>query len=234
MEPGAGVGGRGPWRVRPSTGGRAQLLRRASVRGQQLLTHCPRSALTPAPAHGPAKEFYSEKEAQDIVRTLVETVGFCHEQNVVHRDLKVRHDRHASPRQTQNWRCLTCHGHCTAGKHPADGERAQGHHQAGGLWVRARAGGRRRDEDCVRHAWVRASVRSRGSGCPALSHTPRSSIRDLRSEICQLRGARDSQQRPDVHAQGGHVGGGRDRLHLAMRAASVLRGKHGAKAATGS
>ncbi|TMW55519.1 hypothetical protein Poli38472_010401 [Pythium oligandrum] len=34
------------------------------------------------------KNFYSEKEARDLVKTLLETIKYCHDNNVVHRDLK--------------------------------------------------------------------------------------------------------------------------------------------------
>jgi serine/threonine protein kinase len=36
------------------------------------------------------KEKYSEAEAQKVVRTLTSAIAYCHSQNVVHRDLKVR------------------------------------------------------------------------------------------------------------------------------------------------
>lgn len=34
------------------------------------------------------KNFYSEREARDLVKVLLETIAFCHSANVVHRDLK--------------------------------------------------------------------------------------------------------------------------------------------------
>ena len=34
------------------------------------------------------KKFYNENEAKSVVRTLVETVGYCHKKNIAHRDLK--------------------------------------------------------------------------------------------------------------------------------------------------
>ena len=34
------------------------------------------------------KKFYSEQEARAVFHTLVETVGYCHKQNIAHRDLK--------------------------------------------------------------------------------------------------------------------------------------------------
>ena len=34
------------------------------------------------------KKFYNEKEARAVFQTLVETVGYCHKQNIAHRDLK--------------------------------------------------------------------------------------------------------------------------------------------------
>lgn len=37
-----------------------------------------------------SKTFYTEKEARDLVRTLVGTVKHLHDQNIIHRDLKVK------------------------------------------------------------------------------------------------------------------------------------------------
>lgn len=37
-----------------------------------------------------SKTFYNEKEARDLVRTLLRTVKHLHDQNIIHRDLKVR------------------------------------------------------------------------------------------------------------------------------------------------
>lgn len=34
------------------------------------------------------KKFYNENEARAVVKTLVETVGYCHKKNIAHRDLK--------------------------------------------------------------------------------------------------------------------------------------------------
>lgn len=36
-----------------------------------------------------SKTFYTEKEARDLVRTLLGTVKHLHDQNIIHRDLKV-------------------------------------------------------------------------------------------------------------------------------------------------
>lgn len=36
-----------------------------------------------------SKTFYNEKEARDLVRTLLRTVNHLHSQNIIHRDLKV-------------------------------------------------------------------------------------------------------------------------------------------------
>lgn len=36
-----------------------------------------------------SKTFYNEKEARDLVRTLLRTVKHLHDQNIIHRDLKV-------------------------------------------------------------------------------------------------------------------------------------------------
>jgi serine/threonine protein kinase len=38
---------------------------------------------------GLSQEKYSELEAQRVVKTLTEAIGYCHTQFVVHRDLKV-------------------------------------------------------------------------------------------------------------------------------------------------
>ncbi|CAM9801349.1 unnamed protein product, partial [Sphacelaria rigidula] len=35
-----------------------------------------------------SKTFYNEKEARDLVRTLLRTVKHLHDQNIIHRDLK--------------------------------------------------------------------------------------------------------------------------------------------------
>ena len=37
-----------------------------------------------------SKTFYNEKEARDLVRTLLRTVKHLHDQSIIHRDLKVR------------------------------------------------------------------------------------------------------------------------------------------------
>ena len=34
------------------------------------------------------KKFYNENEAREVVKTLVEAVGYCHKLNIAHRDLK--------------------------------------------------------------------------------------------------------------------------------------------------
>ena len=36
-----------------------------------------------------AKEFYSEKEASDVLRPVVDSIKYCHSLGIVHRDLKV-------------------------------------------------------------------------------------------------------------------------------------------------
>lgn len=35
-----------------------------------------------------SKSHYTEKEARDLIKTLLETLAYLHESNVVHRDLK--------------------------------------------------------------------------------------------------------------------------------------------------
>lgn len=37
-----------------------------------------------------AKVVYNEKEARDLVSTLLQAVKYCHDRGIVHRDLKVR------------------------------------------------------------------------------------------------------------------------------------------------
>ncbi len=48
-----------------------------------------------------SQEKYSELEAQRVVKTLTEAIGYCHTQFVVHRDLKVRGSR-------ARWLCVLC------------------------------------------------------------------------------------------------------------------------------
>ena len=36
-----------------------------------------------------SKTYYTEKEARDVVRTLLRTMKHLHDQNIIHRDLKV-------------------------------------------------------------------------------------------------------------------------------------------------
>lgn len=35
------------------------------------------------------KEHYSEKEASDTIRPIVDAIGYCHSMGISHRDLKV-------------------------------------------------------------------------------------------------------------------------------------------------
>lgn len=37
------------------------------------------------------KEHYSEKEAADTIRPIVDGIKYCHSLGIVHRDIKVRH-----------------------------------------------------------------------------------------------------------------------------------------------
>jgi calcium/calmodulin-dependent protein kinase I len=42
------------------------------------------------------KGSYTEKDASDLIRQVLEAVDYMHEQGVVHRDLKVHNSNHAS------------------------------------------------------------------------------------------------------------------------------------------
>ena len=44
-----------------------------------------------------SKTFYNEKEARDLVRTLLRTVKHLHDQSIIHRDLKVRQSACVQP-----------------------------------------------------------------------------------------------------------------------------------------
>lgn len=35
------------------------------------------------------KEFYSEKEACDVIKPIVDAINYCHKMGIAHRDLKV-------------------------------------------------------------------------------------------------------------------------------------------------
>jgi calcium/calmodulin-dependent protein kinase I len=35
------------------------------------------------------KEFYSEKEAADTIRPIIDAINYCHYLNIIHRDIKV-------------------------------------------------------------------------------------------------------------------------------------------------
>lgn len=36
------------------------------------------------------KEYYSEKEASDTIRPIIDAIKYCHSLNIIHRDIKVR------------------------------------------------------------------------------------------------------------------------------------------------
>jgi serine/threonine protein kinase len=35
------------------------------------------------------KEFYSEKEASETIRPIIDAIKYCHSLNIIHRDIKV-------------------------------------------------------------------------------------------------------------------------------------------------
>jgi serine/threonine protein kinase len=35
------------------------------------------------------KEHYSEKEASETIRPIIDAIGYCHSLNIIHRDIKV-------------------------------------------------------------------------------------------------------------------------------------------------
>jgi calcium/calmodulin-dependent protein kinase I len=35
------------------------------------------------------KEFYSEKEAAETIRPIIDAIKYCHSLNIIHRDIKV-------------------------------------------------------------------------------------------------------------------------------------------------
>ena len=37
-----------------------------------------------------AREFYSEKDASSCIQQILESVNYCHENGIIHRDIKVR------------------------------------------------------------------------------------------------------------------------------------------------
>ena len=42
------------------------------------------------------KEFYSEKEAADTIRPIIDAIKYCHSHNIIHRDIKVYLQRYSS------------------------------------------------------------------------------------------------------------------------------------------
>jgi serine/threonine protein kinase len=36
------------------------------------------------------KEYYSEKEAADTIRPIIDAIKYCHSLNIIHRDIKVQ------------------------------------------------------------------------------------------------------------------------------------------------
>lgn len=59
---------------------------RGAASTQQLTS--PRSNITLAHTHARAQTTYNEKEARDVITTLLSVLAYCHEQRIVHRDLK--------------------------------------------------------------------------------------------------------------------------------------------------
>ena len=50
------------------------------------------------------KEHYSEKEAADTIRPLVDAMRYCHGMNIIHRDLKVSYSSSLKARFNDNFK----------------------------------------------------------------------------------------------------------------------------------